>query len=199
MDTAYTAYEDTELFRLIAEGDETAFRQLFERYTPRIRPLIRSIIGEEAAVKDLIQDIFLLLWISREKLPDVQHPEKWIFRMVHYRCYKWLRDQGVRSSAKLKLNDTQIAGTANSTLENTQFLETSRLIRQAVQALPAQARKVYQLRREADMKIDEIADLMGLSPKTVKNTLTRALKSIQSYLEDNGIIIPAALLALLLS
>lgn len=199
MDTAYTAYEDTELFRLIAEGDETAFRQLFERYTPRIRPLIRSIIGEEAAVKDLIQDIFLLLWISREKLPDVQHPEKWIFRMVHYHCYKWLRDQGVRSSAKLKLNDTQIAGTANSTLENTQFLETSRLIRQAVQALPAQARKVYQLRREADMKIDEIADLMGLSPKTVKNTLTRALKSIQSYLEDNGIIIPAALLALLLS
>ena len=45
------------------------------------------------------------------------------------------------------------------------------------------------------MKIEEIAEALDLSPKTVKNTLTRALQSIRTYLEERDIVIPAFLLA----
>ena len=190
-------YNDRELLLRIADGDEEAFRELFDKYTPRIRPVIRAIVGTETVVKDLIQDIFLLLWISREKLPDVQSPEKWIFRIVHYESYRWLRQQSVRTRAQLQLTNSAVAAhpLSNSTEEYSRFHETAQLIRQAVHSLPPQAKKIYQLRREADMKIEDIAHALNLSPKTVKNTLTRALQTIQAYLEERGIIIPVFLLA----
>jgi len=190
-------YNDRELLLRIADGDEMAFRELFDKYTPRMRPVIRAIVGAETVVKDLIQDVFLLLWISREKLPDVQSPEKWIFRIVHYECYRWLRQQSVRNRAQLQLTNSAVTAhpLSNSTEEYSRFQETAQLIRQAIHSLPPQAKKVYQLRREADMKIDEIAHDLNLSPKTVKNTLTRALQAIQAYLEERGIVIPVFLLA----
>ena len=190
-------YDDRELLLRIADGDEVAFRELFDKYTPRMRPVIKAIVGTESVVKDLIQDVFLLLWISREKLPDVESPEKWIFRIVHYESYRWLRQQGVRDRAQLQLTNSAADAhpLSNSTEQYFQFQETAAFISQAINSLPPQAKKVYQLRREADMKIEEIAQVLNISPKTVKNTLTRALQAIHAYLEERGIVIPIFLLA----
>lgn len=187
-------HSDLELFRLTAEDDEEAFRELFDKYVPKMRPVVRAIVGMEAPVKDIIQDVFLLIWISRQKLPEVLSPESWIFRIVHYESYKWLRRRAVREKTNERFNNLPNFLPSNPTEEYTSFEETARLLREAVAGLPPQAQKIYRLRRESDMKIDEIAVALGLAPQTVKNTLTRALQAIQRYLEQHGIIIPLFLL-----
>ncbi|HEY0274178.1 MAG TPA: hypothetical protein VGC22_13385 [Chitinophaga sp.] len=61
--------DDKDLFHQIAKGDETAFRRLFHRYVPGLRPLVLPPPTKTAAVTDdIIQETFLRLWLSRDKL-----------------------------------------------------------------------------------------------------------------------------------
>lgn len=184
---------ETALFHQIAQGDESAFETLFHLYVPRIKPVIARIIQVEGPEKDIIQEIFLALWLSREKLTDVMVPHNWIFKMVYHRCYSWLQKQGIRNKASLIIT-RESSDHSNLTEENLSFTETAGLVKQAILQLPPQAQKIYRLSREKDLKIAEIASELQLSPQTVKNSLVRSLKSIREYLIRQGIILPLILI-----
>lgn len=184
---------DTALFHRIADGDESAFETLFHLYVPKIKPVIARIIQVEGPEKDIIQEIFLGIWLSREKLPEVIVPHNWIFKMVYHRCYSWLQKQGVRDKAS-RIITQESAVHSNFTEENIAFSETALLVKQAILQLPPQAQKIYLLSREKGLKIAEIAGELQLSPQTVKNSLVRSLKSIREYLTGKGIILPMILL-----
>ncbi|WP_146151349.1 sigma-70 family RNA polymerase sigma factor [Chitinophaga niastensis] len=184
---------ETALFHQIAQGDESAFEALFHLYVPKIKPVIARIIQVEGPEKDIIQEIFLGIWMSREKLIEVVAPHNWIFKMVYHRCYTWLQRQGVRNKAS-NIITRENPDYSNLTEENLSFSETAGLVRQAIHQLPPQAKKIYLLSRETELKIAEIASQLELSPQTVKNSLVRSLKSIREYLIGHGIILPLMLL-----
>lgn len=181
------------LFRQIAMGDEAAFASLFHLYVPKIKPVITQIIRVEGPEKDIIQEIFLGIWLGREKLNEVAVPHNWIFKMVYFRCYTWLQRQGTRNKAVhiLGLENPLVS---NFTEENLSFSETAMLVKQAIQQLPPQAKKIYTLSRESGLKIAEIAHQLDLSPQTIKNSLVRSLKSIREFLIEHGVILPLLLL-----
>jgi RNA polymerase sigma-70 factor (ECF subfamily) len=185
-------YTDKELFALIAQEDEEAFEQLFYRYLAKLQLVILKVVKNETVVNDIIQEVFLSIWIDRERLTEVESPSRWIFRIMYNRSLSWLERQTVREKAKgTIIHNTREA--ANDTEEAVFFAETSRLIREAIRRLPGQTRKIYLLSRESGLKIPEIAEKLDLSPHTVKNTLVRAGKSIQNHLKKNGILLPLLL------
>ncbi|WP_212006210.1 RNA polymerase sigma factor [Chitinophaga sp. HK235] len=186
--------QETVLFEQIAEGDEASFEALFHLYVPRISPVIRQIIQEEAPVKDIVQEIFLGLWMGRDKLTEVTSPRNWIFKMTYHRSYSWLQKQGVREKARHLLSREEDEYT-NITEDNLSLTETARLIREAIAQLPPQARKIYTLSRDNGFKIAEIAEQLHLSSQTVKNSLVRSLRTIREYLVKHGIILPLLVLS----
>jgi RNA polymerase sigma-70 factor (family 1) len=193
-----TCDTDKELFTRIAEGDEAAFIRLFHLYVPQIKPVITTITRSALAVPDLVQDIFLRIWLNREKLTEVKAPRSWIFSVVYYQCFNYLRKQSVRNKVEpgiFPINDapTQWQESPESLL---QFNETRSFIKQAIDGLPPQAKKIYLLSREQGLRIDEIATRLGLAPKTVKNTLTRASTSIRQFLQQKGVYLPLILLVI---
>jgi RNA polymerase sigma-70 factor (ECF subfamily) len=189
-----TIHNDKELFALIATGDEPAFENLFHAYVPRLQPLIASIVNSEIVAKDIIQEVFLSLWLNRHKLPDIQEPSNWIFKITYNKSYSFLRRQVVA----LKANEiiTERLGTAslNGTEESLAFAETARVIQQAVQELPERSRTIYKLSREQGLKISEIADDLNISTQSVKNSLYRSGQVIKDHLAKQGIIVPLVLL-----
>lgn len=156
------------------------------------------MIQTEAPVKDVIQEIFLNIWLSRQKLVEIDNPRKWIFRIAYFQSYKWIRQQLVRTEAKHVLQSGANMQPTFIDGEPTAFGETARLIKLAIEQLPPQAKKIYLLSREEDLKIREIADLLKLSTQTVKNSLTRSLHTIQEFLEEHEIYIPAVFLGFLI-
>lgn len=182
---------DTEkiLFLQIAGGDEAAFRELFHRYAPILRPLIFKLTSTEHIIGDILQDVFFKIWLSRDKLPEIENPRSWILRITFHDCFGYLRKAEVRRRNQLTAGES--TADENWQLE---FRETSRLVNEAVSALSPQAQRIYLLSRRDGLKIAEIAEQLHLSVQTVKNTLTRALKSIRDYLEQHGVFLPLLLL-----
>ena len=186
-------YNDKELFQLISEGDETAFRRLFHAYVPQLRPLVQHITRTSAITEDIIQDTFLKLWISRDKLTDIDNPRSWILRIVFHQSFSWLRRQAVHHKAMdiIQQPDNILN---NSTEETVAYNTVVKLIGTAVQQLPPQAKRIYLLSRENGLKIPEIAAKLHISQSTVKNSLVRSLHAIRKYLEASGHLIPAFLI-----
>ena len=187
--------EEKDLFSRIAGGDEAAFTEIFHYYTPQIEPVITRMTGSAAVARDLIQDIFLGIWLAREKLGAIESPPNWIFRIVYNKTYTWLENRSVKERVHGQMEEKQLeAPVKNQTEEAVQFAETARLVRKAVSALAPQTKKIYLLSRESGLKPAEIAETLGLSVQTVKNTLTNSLHSIRDYLAREGVILPMVLL-----
>jgi RNA polymerase sigma-70 factor (ECF subfamily) len=181
----------------VADNDEAAFEMLFHRFVPKIQPVLLGMVQSEAVAQDLIQDIFLNIWMNRYKLPEIESPSNWIFKIAYNRSYTWLGQQAVRQKAHQRISTAQSPLTANiPTEESVSFAETARLVRQAIQALPPQTKKIYLLSREEGLKHQEIADTLQLSINTIKNTLVNACKAIKGHLEKQGIHLPLVWLAI---
>ncbi|MDF2187935.1 sigma-70 family RNA polymerase sigma factor [Paraflavitalea sp. CAU 1676] len=173
------------LFGQIADGDEAAFRKLFQAYMPMVFPMIAQVTKSGPAAEDIIQETFLRLWVHRDKLKEIQQPRAWILRIAYFQAFTYLRDQSIHSKAIDKLATVDEVNQADTDLQM-MFRHTEALVRRAVDELPKQQKQAYRLSRESGYKTAEIARAMNLSEQSVKNTLVRALKFIRDYLEKAG-------------
>lgn len=178
----------------IAEGSEDAFEQIFHHYVPQVEPVIASIVKEELAVKDVIQEIFMSFWIGREKAPEIRSVGNWIFKMAYHRSYSWLRRKRTRDAYLREQSGDEPVQETGLFMQ-----QTLSLIREAVDQLPAQAKRIYLLSREEGLTNSQIAGRLGLSVQTVKNSLVRSLKAMKEFLARHGIIIPMFLLEFFLN
>ncbi|WP_343702337.1 sigma-70 family RNA polymerase sigma factor [Chitinophaga sp.] len=186
---------DKALFRQIAEGDEAAFRELFHAYIPQLEPLVMHLTKTASVTEDILQETFLRVWLSRNKLPDIENPRSWLLRIVFYQSFSWLRKQAVHHKAVNALSQGQQEDEMrSSTEEAVAFTTMLRLVGEAVQQLPAQAKRIYLLSREKGLRIPEIAEQLNLSPNTVKNSLVRSLQAIRKHVEASGHWLPVMVL-----
>ncbi|ASZ12491.1 RNA polymerase sigma-70 factor [Chitinophaga pendula] len=190
---AYT-HDNKELFQLISEGDEMAFRQLFHLYAPQFRALALHITKTAAVTEDIIQETFLRLWISRDKLKEIEQPRSWMLRIVFYQCFTYLRKQAVHHKAIAAMMPEEPVFSAE---EDIAYAFMRKQVGIAVQQLPPKARHIYLLSREQGLKIPEIAAQLSISPNTVKNSLVRSLQAIRKHLEEPGMLFPLLILCLL--
>jgi RNA polymerase sigma-70 factor (ECF subfamily) len=184
-------YNDKELFRLISEGDESAFRLLFRRYVPELRPLILHLTKVPAVTDDIIQETFLRLWISRDKLAGIESPRSWLLRIAFHQSFSYLRKQAVHHKAMHAITvSTAAEEPISSTEETLRYHSLLTQVRAAAEQLPPQAKRIYLLSRDKGLKIPEIARELSLSPNTVKNSLVRSLQFIRKQLELAGYLLP---------
>ncbi|WP_346318034.1 sigma-70 family RNA polymerase sigma factor [Chitinophaga sp. YIM B06452] len=190
------SHTDKALFRLIAEGDEAAFRELFHAYVPQLEPLVMHLTKTASVTEDIIQETFLRVWLNRDKLPAIENPRSWLLRIIFYQSFTWLRRRSVHHKAldAMARGDEEMRST---TEEAVAYAAMLRLVGEAVQQLPSQAKKIYKLSRENGLRIPEIAAQLELSPNTVKNSLVRSLQAIRRHMEAGGYWLPLIVLWML--
>lgn len=182
---------EKELFALLSKGDQVAFTKVFDHYEPRIYPFVLKITRSEIFAEEIVQELFIKLWTNRTEVADIESPRSYIFRMATNRTYNYLKTQARRVMAEEKGSAVALLD-ENTTEEFIDFKQTEETINKAVETLPEQQKKVYILSRRLGMSAEEIAEQMNLSPKTVKNHLTEALRSLKHQLQNS----PGAAIAL---
>ena len=179
---------DRILFARIATGDESAFETLFHTHNRRLFPFVLSITKNEADTKEVIQDIFLKVWLKRETLPTVENPGAWLHTVAANAAYEHLRKE---ARYALRLQNVAADTRANETNlsdihEQFDRREIRDLIREAVDKLPARRRRVFQMARLEGYSRKEIAETLGISENTVRNQLTEAAEFVHEYILKNG-------------
>jgi RNA polymerase sigma-70 factor (family 1) len=177
-------YSDHELFKKIAAGDEQAFATLVHRFTPQLFPYLQSLVPGEGWAEDLLQELFIKVWKNRATLPGIETPGGWLNKMAANLAIDFLRHRAVEVKTQYKINRNQQHATANPAGENYdwQFYETQ--LKDAVDQLTGQQKKIYELRHEEDLSYQEIAERMGISRHTVRNHLVAAGEKIRTHLKS---------------
>ena len=175
------------LFAQVAAGNEQAFTTLFNTFLPKLYPFIIRFSKSELATKEIVQETFLRVWLNRDKLESIDNPGGWLFKVAMNECYSYMRRKLQHDSFFTTITeDTDLTATIYEWVDTR---ELNRLVQEAVNQLPAQRKKIYQLSRTQGKSIPEIAEILAISPNTVKNALVTSLKFIREYLVQYGDII----------
>ena len=185
---------DKALFNRMALGDGEAFRQIVYYYHHRLLPVTISLVRSEAEARDIMQEVFLKLWVNREVLAGVDNPGAWLRTVIANTTSNHIRSQ-LRYELRNKMaGDIPQSENPDHYLD-ARFAQT--LIDEAVDLLPAKRRQVFLLSRREGLSRQEIAQRLNISEHTVRNQLSDAIAFIQDHLRRNGgLIIPAILLLL---
>jgi RNA polymerase sigma-70 factor (ECF subfamily) len=182
------SYEEKLLLLNVAEGDEKAFRQVFELYGKLLFPFLFRLVKSGALAEELIQEVMLRVWLNRDKLPGIQHPRQWIFRIASNLAYTVLQRRLQEGQIFEEISRQE--ETYEDPDQGLKLRELRHHVQEAVRQMPKERRRIYQCSREAGMSREEIAAQLNISPSTVKNALASALKSIRDYLEKAGYSLP---------
>lgn len=164
--------EQWDAFRL---GDKSAYAQIYERYFDALYSYGKRFVLDHTQVEDAIQDLFINLWRTREKLSAVDNIKFYLFRS--------LRRDIRRLSEKEKFSETidlenlllinEYPAEEQASPESQDEL-TQRLIA-ILKNLPKRQLEAIMLRYYENFGIDEIASIMNVSEKTVRNTLHNSI------------------------
>jgi RNA polymerase sigma-70 factor (family 1) len=187
-------YNERELLLRVAAGDESAFTALFGQYWDHIYNVAFTLTKSRETARDIVQEIFIKVWLVREELPHKDNFPNFLFIVARNHILTELR----KKIRETPFTDQLQAYFRESPLQADQQLlyhESQALIHQAVSALPDQQRQVYLLTRENGWSQDEIAQYLQVSKSTVKTHMSRALAAIREYLANNahGLLLVIAL------
>lgn len=178
-------HNEPELLAAIATGDTAAFEQLFDAYWDGIYQVAYTLTKSRELARDMVQEIFLKIWLQRQSLPEKNNFTNYLFIVARNHILDEMRKQ-LREQPFI---DHLSAWFAESPLQADQRLlyqESQALLQKALDQLSDQQRQVYLLTRESGWTQDEIAQHLGVSKNTVKTHMSRALAAIREYLTGHA-------------
>lgn len=183
--TIYKLDDEAALFANLAKGDEKAFEAIFRHFSKRLFPFVLKIVKVPELAEELIQDIFVNIWINRKTFADVDHPTSYLFSIATRQSLKYLKK--VASDARILKSITNYSdASTNETEERIIFRESVASIQTAVAQLPEQRRIIWELSRNEGLSHDQIAEKLRISKNTVKNQMVHATKHIRQFLDNQA-------------
>jgi RNA polymerase sigma-70 factor (ECF subfamily) len=176
---------DQELLRLLETGSEAAFRLLYDRYQPKLSRYLYPFVSDRPhLVAEIVQEVFVKLWVKRGQLGGIAKPEYYLQRLARNQLIDNIRLQ------KIKDRHEKAAAGASGAQEDVQdFLllkEYHEIARQAIEQLPERRRYLLRLSMVDGYSQEEIANLTNLSRAVVKKQLFKANSFLREYMKTHG-------------
>lgn len=178
--------------------DPETIRGLYRRYSRGIFNYAYRLVGDYQWAEEILQETFLRAYSRAETFRKGARVSTWLYRIAMNLCYDHLRSP--RNRPKLSLSQPLDRGEDGGTdfgdrLESAEDApeeraaetETARLVREAIAELPERERNVLVLRHYQGLKFREIAEVTGLTQRTVQNCLRRAREKLGWSLARRGL------------
>ena len=169
------------LLSAVQRGDQKAFDTLFRRYYPMLCAYGHRFVELEDA-EEIVEDSLLWIWENRETLVIESSLNSYLFKMVYRRALNKLAHIDATQRA-----DTRFYEEMQEMLQDTDLYQVEELtqrIKDAIATLPDSYREAFVMHRFRDMSYKEIAEILGISPKTVDYRIQQALKQLRVDLKD---------------
>jgi len=179
---------DTEkIIRRLKDDDKSAVDELFGYYYPRLYHFSKSILKIEDGIDDILQEVFVKIWLNRYKIGNPDTFNAWIFTITKNEVLNLIRINLKDRSFKDELFLLSVAE-EYQTQNFIEFEEIKVGIDKIVTSLPEKRQQVFILSRTEGFSNKEIAQQLNISEKTVEDHITHAIKYIKSSMKEMGII-----------
>jgi RNA polymerase sigma-70 factor (ECF subfamily) len=177
------------------EKNKVVFDFVFQYYYSGLCAFAESLVKDEKVVEDIVQDLFVKLWIKSDNIQITGSVKSYLFSSVKNRCFDYLKHQKVklRSAKNLSLQGYSNNETPENWLVESELKE---IIEKSLEKLPPRCVQIFKLSRFDGLKNQEIADQLNLSKRTVELQISNALKVLRTDLKP---FLPAFLIFFLLS
>lgn len=172
---------DPDIVQAIRQGNEAAFESTFRKYYAKLCRYAFSLVKDEDEAEEIVQTVFVNIWDKRTELAITLSLKSYLYRAVHNYCLNRIKHEQVRAVHK-EYTEYFHPKSHDSVTEVIHASELEDKIENAVSALPEQCQKVFRMSRFEEMKYQEIADMLGISIKTVENQIGKALKVLRIQL-----------------
>ncbi|MFT5165547.1 MAG: RNA polymerase sigma-70 factor (ECF subfamily) [Saprospiraceae bacterium] len=173
---------DKALLENIRKGDKPAFRKLFDMYYQILLATAINLLKDVNLAKDVVQEVFFQIWKKREEIIIESSMSGYLKRAVINRSINQIK------SRKKMVSENHFQQMHSNQPSVTEDLETQHLnevLQKALDSLPERCRLVFVMRRMEGMSHKEIAEKLNISPKTIENQITKALKTLKIAIQPH--------------
>ena len=167
---------------------DITYKVLFRKYYANLLFYATRLLGDEEA-EDVVQDVFFELWKRQEFIEYGEHIQAFLYRAVYTRALNVLKHRSVKDGYCAVMNEISqkradfYQPDNNEVIQRIEDKELRSEINVAINELPEKCREVFKLSYLHDMKNKEIADVMGVSLRTVEAHMYKALKYLRNRLD----------------
>lgn len=165
------------------DGDMQAYHEIYHRYKVFVYNTVASRLADADDAKDITQEIFINLWTGRERLAEIREIKPYLYALSRNYVISAYRKQNTRIRGEQFLLNS-MDDLQHSVEDHRIAHELNNSIQELVEQLPETMRNCYNLSKNEGRKNGEIADLLNISEKTVRNNVSEALKRLRLTLQN---------------
>ena len=178
--------EEVRDIALLKAGDIDAFERLFEKYSGILNHFSHKILKSGHDADEVVQDAFLKIWEKRYRIDPDQPFRGYIFTIALNIIRKKFLDKAREDQFKVQLYDELLLASTEEP-EEKHFSYYMGLVDEEILKLPEKRKQIFILHKKEGLTVPEIATYLNLSPKTIENQITAALKAIRDGLFSKNI------------
>jgi len=173
---------DHEFVERLRAGDAAGLGDALQRYWSGISAYARRMLNDPDLGNDVAQETFVRVWDNRDQLKSETF-RTYLYRIAHNLAVDELRKSQTRSCWKVR-HAHRVASVPATPLDLLEQDDLARAVNRAIEALPTRRREVFTLAYVHRMSYGQIAEVLRLSPATVKNQMTAALAHLRDRLQS---------------
>lgn len=173
----------------LRQGDRELLHEIFIELQPRIYRFVWLRSKSVELAEDVVQETFLRFWDSRKNLKTGTNIETFLFRIASNLATDHLRkDERHRELSPEKSGALASTISADETAEYNQLAE---IIDDIISSMSEAPRTAFTLSRYEALQHKEIAEVMGISVRTVEKHISKALQTLKEKLQALDIVLPS--------
>lgn len=176
--------EEDRLLLLMKDGDQDAFRKLYELTAKGVYSYALSILKHPQDAEEVMQDTYLTAWSQAKQYNTEGKPMAWLLTIARNLCYMRLRRQREHPQISYEELEEETPGELCDQIESA---PEKQVLLEALAALSEEERKIVLLHDAGDMKHREIAQYLGCPLSTVLSKYRRALKKLQRLVDKRDL------------
>ncbi len=179
---------NNELVKLLKKGDMAAFDSIYQCYCKRISGFIFRYVKHEADTEEIVQEVFVKIWINRHKLDLNASFEAYLFTITYNSVISLMRKKVNENKYVAHVKSMQQVYDSDKIINDIQYKELNNKVERLLNQLTPRQKQIFLLSREEGLSHKEIAEKLNISSNTVKNHLVTTLSFLKSRLAKDMIL-----------
>ncbi|GEP90318.1 RNA polymerase sigma-70 factor, ECF subfamily [Chitinophaga terrae (ex Kim and Jung 2007)] len=171
-----------DLLAAIRSGNHSALEQLYDAWHGRLYGYFYKKTSSKYLSEELVQIAFIKLWNSRRLLSDDWPLEVQLLRIMKTSLIDVLRKE-LRDAKAFQEYNRHVVHTNEDQQQEAITNDQLQIVEKVMEAMPPVRKKVFHLSRYKGLSHKQIALELAISPKTVENHITQALKQLRHLLK----------------